>query len=96
MLNEQSAETAEIWRAAQYRRTEDLAKGLSYFLKRSETTPRDTGHRPLELRFAVARGMAIAIVTVVAITSVSAVVHANKSAHVALRATGPMPAVSVP
>jgi hypothetical protein len=41
--------------------------------------------------------MAIAAIVLVAITSVSAVVHANKSAHVALlSATGPMPAVNVP
>jgi serine acetyltransferase len=97
MQNEQRAEAAEVWRAAQYRRTEDLAAGLRYFLSRRETVSgADIAHRSLKPRFALAHGMAIAIVTMVSITSVSAVVHASKSTHVALRATGPMPAVNIP
>jgi hypothetical protein len=97
MQNEQRAEAAEVWRAAQHRRTEDLAKGLSYFLKQSEMVPgADIAYPSLKPRVAFAHGMAIAIATLVSITSVSAVVHASKSTHVSLRATGPMPAVNIP
>jgi hypothetical protein len=82
---------AEIWRAAQLRRTEDLTGRLSQSLKRS-AIPR----LRLKPRLALARGITIAIITFAAITSVSAVVHAKKSLPVALRPTSPMPAVSVP
>jgi hypothetical protein len=42
------------------------------------------------------RAIVIAIFAVAAVASVSAVVQAQKSQHVALRVTGPMPAVNVP
>jgi hypothetical protein len=71
MQNDQSAESAEIWRAAQHRRTEDLAEWLSPLLKRAEEMPdANVAQRPLKPRFALARGLAIAVITVAAITSV--------------------------
>jgi hypothetical protein len=42
------------------------------------------------------RGIVIAILAFAAVTSVSAVVQANKSPHIALLPTGPMPAANVP
>jgi hypothetical protein len=56
----------------------------------------DQAARLPKLGFSLVRGIAVAIIALVAITSVSAVVHAKKSSHVALIATGPMPAVNVP
>lgn len=92
MQNEPNVEYAEIWQAAQHRRTEDLTGWLS----RSEKMPGADMVWPWPLGFSLRRGMAVAMITLVAITSVSAVVHAKKSVHVALRATSPMPAVNLP
>jgi hypothetical protein len=82
---------SEIWSAAQHRRIEDLTGWVTSPLKGS-AVPRPR----LKPRFVLARGIRIAIIAFAAITSVSAVVHAKKSPHVALGATSPMPAVSVP
>jgi hypothetical protein len=98
MRFEQDAQSADIWRAAQHRRTEDFAKWLGHCLERSEKMPGiEIRHPRLKLRLALARGIAIATITFVAVSSVSAVVHTNKSHHqVALSPIGPMPAVNVP
>jgi hypothetical protein len=90
MQNAQNVGYDEIWRAAQHRRTEDLTG----WLKRGARA--DVPQPQLKVRLTLARGMAIAIIAVAAITSVSAVGHAKKSPHAALRLTAPMPAVSVP
>jgi hypothetical protein len=42
------------------------------------------------------REITIAIITIAAVSSISAVVQAKKPPHVALRPTGPLPAVNVP
>ena len=42
------------------------------------------------------RAAVIAMIAFAAVTSISAVVQAKKSLHVALQPTGPMPAVNVP
>ncbi len=42
------------------------------------------------------RGIAIAVVALAAVSSISAVVQAKKAQHVVLRPTGPMPEVNVP
>jgi hypothetical protein len=86
MQNEQKAETAEIWRAAQHRRTEDLAK-WGHFL---------VAQRPLMLRTSLARALAIAAITLAAVTFVSAVVDAKRPPHVVIMSAGPTPAVNVP
>jgi hypothetical protein len=91
-----NVESAEIWRAAQHRRTEDLTGWLGHSLKRQRMADADQAARLPKLGFSLARGIAVAIIALVAITSVSAVVHAKKSSHVALIATGPMPAVNLP
>jgi hypothetical protein len=97
MQNEQSGELADVWRAAHYRRTEDLAGWPSYFLKRSEKmTDADVHQRPLKPRHAWALGLATAAITLAAVTSVSALIDAKKSPHVVMRPAGPMPAVNVP
>jgi hypothetical protein len=95
MQNHENAELAEIWRAAQHRRTEDIAEWLSHFLRRSEEMP-DVARRPLKPRFALGRGLAIAAITIAAVSSVSALVDPKKPPHVVLRPTNPMPAVNVP
>jgi hypothetical protein len=93
MRFEGDARSADIWRAAQHRRTEDLINWVSNFFERNAEM---SLKRP-ELRPAFARAMTIATIMFVGISSVSAVVHANKSPHqVALRPIGPMPAVNVP
>jgi hypothetical protein len=97
MQNKQNAEPADIWRAAQHRRTEDLTNWLTDVLKRSDETPgADITQRSLKPRFALARGLTIAVITLAAVTSVSVVVDAKKLSHAILRPTGPMPAVNVP
>jgi hypothetical protein len=54
------------------------------------------GWRPPELRLGLGRGLAVAIVALTALTSVSAVVHAKKQPHIVLRPTAALPAVNVP
>jgi hypothetical protein len=56
----------------------------------------DVGWRPRKLRSALMRGLAVATIAFIAVTSVSAVVHANKRPHIVLRPTAAMPAVNVP
>jgi hypothetical protein len=50
----------------------------------------------LKARLALANGIVIAAITLMAATSLSVVVHAKKLPHFSPRATGPMPAVNVP
>jgi hypothetical protein len=92
-MQNESAESADIWRAAQHRRTEDLGEWLGHFLIRSDKLP---GQPILKPRLALARAIAIAVITFGSVISVSAVVEAKRSPHVVLRPTSPMPAVNVP
>jgi hypothetical protein len=97
MQNAKNPEYDEIWRAAQHRRTEDLTGWRSHSLKQSEKMPgADIAWPWPNLGSSLARGIAVAIIALVAITSVSVVVHAKKSSHVALRATAAMLAVNLP
>ena len=97
MQNAQDAEYAGIWRAAQHRRTEDLAGWLSHFLERSEKMPdADIAQPRLRPRLVLTRAITIAIVAFAAVTSVSAVVHAKKPPQIVVRPTGQMPAVNIP
>jgi hypothetical protein len=97
MQIEQNVESAEIWRAAQLRRTEDIAKWLSHFLRRSEKMPKvDTAQLAFRPRLALTRAITVAVVTFATVISVSAVVEAKKPPHAVLRPTVPMPAVNVP
>jgi hypothetical protein len=82
--------SAEIWRAAQHRRSEDLG-----WLRRHSAVERAA---PLSQRrrFALVGALTIAIVSFAAVASVSAAVHAGKTPHVVLKPTGPMPAVNAP
>jgi hypothetical protein len=95
MRNQQNFESAAVWRAAQHRRGEDLAIWLGHSAKQPGKGPEATGagSRP---RLVLARGMTIIAIAFAAIISVSAVVQAERPAHVALRPTGPMPQVNVP
>jgi hypothetical protein len=96
MQNAQDVESGEVWRAAQHRRTEDLAKWSSPFLKRRpKSQETDIGWRPLKPRLRLMRGLTVAIIAFAALTSVSAVVHAKKPPHIVLRPIDPMPAVNV-
>jgi hypothetical protein len=99
MQNVQIAETADIWRAAQYRRTEDLTGWwVGYFSRRSEkmTDADVVAQRALKPHHALALAWATAAMTLAAVTSVSTLVDAEKSPHVVMRPTGPMPAVNIP
>jgi hypothetical protein len=84
------------WRAAEHRRTDDLANWLSPYLTRERSPATDVVWRPMGLRFARMGALTIALVTFAALTSVSAVVHAGKQPSFVLRPTAPMPAVNVP
>ena len=95
-MHNKHIESADIWRAAQRRRTEDIAGWLGQSLESQRRADADKTTPLPKLGFSVARSIAVAIIALVAITSVSAVVHAKKSSHVTLSATGPMPAVNVP
>jgi hypothetical protein len=96
MHNKHNVESADIWRAAQRRRTEDIAGWLGQSLERQRRADADKATPLPKLGFSLARSIAVAIIALVAITSVSAVVQAKKSSHVRLTATGLMPAVNVP
>jgi hypothetical protein len=95
MHNEQNAESAAVWRAAQQCRAEDLAMWLGHSSKQRGTGPQANiaGSGP---RLVLARGMTFAAIAFAAIISVSAVVQAERPSHLALRPTGPMPQVNVP
>jgi|ERR1700756_2090465 hypothetical protein len=97
MQNAQDTGSAEVWTAAQHRRTEDLSYWLRTFSKRSEkSAATEMGWRLPRLRLDLGRGLAVAIVAFTALTSVSAVVHAKKQPHIVLRPTAALPAVNVP
>ncbi len=88
MNNVQDAGSAEIWSAAQNRRTEDLARlGTSLAA--------DIDWRPVMPRQAL-RGLTVAMIAFVLLASVSVAVQAKKNPQVALLPTAAMPAVNVP
>jgi hypothetical protein len=88
MQNVQDAGLAEIWAAAQSRRTEDLAR-----LKTSLAAYIDW--RPLMPRQALVRGLTVALIAFAPLSSISVAVQAKKHPHVDLRPTAAMPAVNV-
>jgi hypothetical protein len=96
MQNARDAGSAEIWRA-QNRQAEDLSNCLGTSARQSQKSPTiGVARPPLNRRFQLTRGLTIATIALVALASVSAVVHAGKTSHIVLRATGPMPPVNVP
>jgi hypothetical protein len=89
MNNVQDAGSAEIWSAAQNRRTEDLARlGTSLAA--------DVDWRPVMPRQVMMRGLTVAMIAFVLLASVSVAVQAKKHPQVALLPTAAMPAVNVP
>jgi hypothetical protein len=97
MRNAHNSETAEVWSAAQHRRTQDLVEWLDYCLTRNdEMQGSDVYQGFLKPRLAFARGLTMAVITLAAVISVSAAVDTKRPPHVVLRSTGPMPAVNVP
>jgi len=89
MQNAQDAGFAEIWSAAQNRRTEDLV-GLG-------TSPAtEIDRRPVMPRMALMRGLAVIGIACGLLVSVSVAVQAKKHAQVALLATAATPAINVP
>jgi hypothetical protein len=96
MQKAQDAGSAEIWRAAQSRRTEDLDEWLSPFVKQIEKSPTiKVVQPPQRPRLTLMRGLTIATIAFAALASVSAAVHAGKTPHFVLRPTAPLPAVNV-
>jgi hypothetical protein len=68
--NAHSLEPAAIWRTAQRRRTEEIAKWLSHFLKRSTEMPDAyIAPTPLKRRLALADALVIAVVAFAAVVS---------------------------
>jgi hypothetical protein len=89
MQSVQDAGLAEIWSAAQNRRTEDLS--------RLATSPAaDIDWRPLKPRMALMRGLTVAMIAFAFLASVSVADQAKKHPQVLLRLTAAMPAVNVP
>jgi hypothetical protein len=89
MHNVQDAGSAEIWSAAQNRRTEDLSRlGTSLAA--------DIDWRPLMPHQALLRGLTVVIIAFALLASVSVAVQAKKHPQVALLPTASMPAVNVP
>jgi hypothetical protein len=89
MQNARDAGFAEIWKAAQNRRTEDLAG-------RRASPAAGIRWLPNMSRLALMRGLSVAVVVFGLLTSVSVAVQAKKHPPVVLRPTAPMPAVNVP
>jgi hypothetical protein len=96
MQNAHDPQSADVWRAAEHRRTDDLANWLSSYLTLERSPVTNVVWRPVGLRFARIAALSIALVTFAALTSVSAVVHAGKRPPFVLRPTAPIPAVNVP
>jgi hypothetical protein len=96
MQNVHDRQSADVWRAAEHRRTDDLANWLSPYLTHERSPAINVVWRPVGLRFARMGALTIALVTFVALTSISAVVHAGKRPPFVLRPTAPIPAVNVP
>jgi hypothetical protein len=95
--NAQDPQSADVWRAAEHRRTDDLANWLSPYFTRERSSATDVVWGPVGLRFARMGALTAAFVTFAALTSVSAVVHAGKRPpFVLMRPTAPIPAVNVP
>jgi hypothetical protein len=89
MKNVRDAGLAEIWDAAQNRRTEDLARlGISLVA--------DIHWRPVMPRMALMRGLTVAMIACALLASVSVAVQAKKHPQVALLPTAAMAAVNVP
>jgi hypothetical protein len=86
MRNTQDVGSAEVWRAAQHRRAEDLAE---WFDEKPFAT------RGLLSRVAL-RGLALTIAAFVALASVSAVFHDGRKTRSASGATGTISAVKLP
>jgi hypothetical protein len=89
MHNVQDAGSAEIWSAAQNRRTEDLSRlGTSLAAK--------IDWRPVMPRQTLMRWLTVAMIAFALLASVSVAVQAKKRPQVALLPTAAMPAVNVP
>jgi hypothetical protein len=87
-------DTTEVWRAAQHRGTNDIGNWLGSVVKPPAI---EIGRWvPLKLHGGLIQGLTVATVAFLALGSVSAAVHAGKTHHIVIRATGPMPAVNVP
>ena len=89
MHNVQDASSAEIWSAAQNRRTEDLSRlGTSLAAH--------TDWRPLMPRLALMRGLTATMIAFALLASISVAGQAKKHPQVALLPTAAMPAVNAP
>jgi hypothetical protein len=90
MHNVRDAGSAEIWRSAQNRRTEDLARVVT-------SLAANVDWHPVMPRVALVRGLTVAMIACALLTSVSVAVQAKKHPHqVALQPTAAMPEVNVP
>ena len=96
MQSAHDPQLADVWRAADHRRPDDLANWLSPCLTRERSPAANVIWRPVGLGFARMGALTIALVTFAALTSISAVVHAGKRPPFVLRPTAPIPAVNVP
>lgn len=97
MRETEDGRSAEVWVAAQHRRTEDLTEWLGRFsVKRNEKPRAIEVVRPHKPRAALVRSLRIAVVAFAAVASVSAAVRSGKTPHVVLKPTSPMPAVNAP
>jgi hypothetical protein len=92
MWNLENAGSAEIWSAAQQRRTEDLAGWFSATLKKIEEPT--SNWRPLPWA-AMRPALTAAVVAFIALASVSSVTH-GKAHHFVPTVSAPMPAVNIP
>jgi hypothetical protein len=86
------AGSAEIWRAANSRRTQDLSR-WAHTASRRPTQPELRSTLPRQF---LKRGLAATIAAFATLLSVSAAIHEGKTSRFAPRATATMPAVNVP
>jgi hypothetical protein len=92
MWNLENEGSAEVWKAAQQRRTEDLARWFSATPKKIEEPT--SIWRPLPWG-AIRPALTAAVVAFIALASVSSVTH-GKAHHFVPTASAPMPAVNIP
>jgi hypothetical protein len=92
MWNLENVGSAEVWTAAQQRRTEDLAGWFSATRKKIERPALNCRSLPW---VAMRPGLTVAVVAFIALASVSSVTH-GKTRHFVPTASAPMPAVNIP
>jgi len=92
MGNLENAGSAEVWVAAEHRRTEDLAE---WFRATPKNIEKSASNRSALPALAMRPALTAAVVAFIALASVSSVTHL-KANHFVPTASAPIPAANIP